>query len=472
MTAILVASLMLPFCIGYCLISLSWPRLGGAWEHLLLKASLSAGIGLGISSGIYFIGLLLFGPSRIVLLVEMLVLISLAAFYWNKTKVRFYSPSPVPDIFTISHPPCHWTLPLSFAIVFLTSMILLSLYIIHNPHGMPDAWGVWNLRARFIFRSGEYWANAFSSVLHWAHHTDYPLLIPCIVARFWQVLGHETQVVPALLSMSFTILTIFLMVSSLSILRGKSQAYLSGLVLASFGLFIHDGDNQCADIPVGFFYLATMVLLFIQERLPKNYNLSLLAGLTASLSGWTKNEGLLFLAAIAIARFAVAVKSEEIKNRLVQLLYFAIGTIPVMSIIIYFKVQLVPPNDLLQSLDHGHLIPRLIDLTAHVQIIKALVNHFLYYSYSLIMLAVCIACFGIKVGEVDKNGIVTSLLTLSIMFCGFYFVYLTTPHDLTWHLKTSLERVLLQLWPTFIFTYFLMVRSPEEVMVPKENRYD
>lgn len=468
MNPYLLLSLLLPMFIGFLCISIYWPWQGQESDHLLLKASLSVGMGLGISSCIYFLCLLFLGPSNIIMLIEIVILISLAALYWNKTIKRVYSASPEPDSLRISESVHHWTLPAAFYISFIVSMTLLSVTLLCYQHGMPDTWGIWNLRARFIFRSGEHWRDAFSPLLHWAHHTDYPLLIPGIIARSWQYIGYETQIIPALISMSFTSATILLIAASISILRGKSQGYLAGLILSGYGLFIFNGSFMCADVPVGFFYLATIVLLFIQDRLPKNYNLSLLAGMMASFSGWTKNEGLLFLASISIARFIGAVKSEEIKNHLLQLLYFAIGIIPVLIIIIYFKVKVVPPNDLMQSLDHRHLVAKLTDLTLHLQIIKALFKHFLSYS-PMLMLAVYLACLGIKVEEVDKKGIVTSIVTLSIMFLGFYFIYLTTPYDLTWHLKTSLDRVLLQLWPSFIFTYFLIVRTPEQFMAFKKN---
>jgi hypothetical protein len=43
------------------------------------------------------------------------------------------------------------------------------------------------------------------------------------------------------------------------------------------------------------------------------------------------------------------------------------------------------------------------------------------------------------------------------MVSGYFFTYLITPLPLTFHLSTSLERVFLQLWPTFLLVAFLIV---------------
>ena len=44
---------------------------------------------------------------------------------------------------------------------------------------------------------------------------------------------------------------------------------------------------------------------------------------------------------------------------------------------------------------------------------------------------------------------------------GYYLVFLVTPYDLAWYLETTLGRLFLQLWPSFLFAYFLSVNTPE-----------
>ena len=54
------------------------------------------------------------------------------------------------------------------------------------------------------------------------------------------------------------------------------------------------------------------------------------------------------------------------------------------------------------------------------------------------------------------------VLTLLTMFVAYFFSYVLTPMDLTWHLSTSLGRLYVQLWPSFIFLLLAALRPAEE----------
>jgi hypothetical protein len=53
------------------------------------------------------------------------------------------------------------------------------------------------------------------------------------------------------------------------------------------------------------------------------------------------------------------------------------------------------------------------------------------------------------------------------MLLGFGVIYVITPKDLAWHLDTSLWRLLLQLWPSALFVYCLIVNAPG----PRRSRW-
>jgi small-conductance mechanosensitive channel len=56
-----------------------------------------------------------------------------------------------------------------------------------------------------------------------------------------------------------------------------------------------------------------------------------------------------------------------------------------------------------------------------------------------------------------------SRMALALTLAGYFAIYLITPRDLYWHLRFSLSRLFLQLWPSTIFLFFLAVarRSSE-----------
>ena len=47
------------------------------------------------------------------------------------------------------------------------------------------------MHARFLFRGGDHWREAFASGLDWSHW-DYPLLLPLSIARGWRYMGGES----------------------------------------------------------------------------------------------------------------------------------------------------------------------------------------------------------------------------------------------------------------------------------------
>ena len=49
---------------------------------------------------------------------------------------------------------------------------------------------------------------------------------------------------------------------------------------------------------------------------------------------------------------------------------------------------------------------------------------------------------------------------LGAMLAGYFFVYLTTPHDLAWHVNTSMDRLLIHLWPSTLLAVFLYLGDP------------
>jgi hypothetical protein len=54
----------------------------------------------------------------------------------------------------------------------------------------------------------------------------------------------------------------------------------------------------------------------------------------------------------------------------------------------------------------------------------------------------------------------SSVLVLPLILAGYFFIYLITPYDLRWHLRFSLNRLFLQLWPSAVFLFFLAAPIP------------
>lgn len=247
---------------------------------------------------------------------------------------------------------------------------------------------------------------------------------------------------------------------------------MAGLILMGTPFFIFLGADQIADNPLAFYFLATMVLFYLYDMDQKiGVGLLVLAGTMAGFSGWTKNEGLLFIIAIPLARLFVPKQPWGTYGK--TMIFFLMGIFPILFTIIIFKSYIAPPNDLWGHQGLDTLFKNLVDLTRYLQIGKAfgltLYNFGYWPSISLNLLLII---YGYMFGFswVRLRGDLLSLLALFlIMFSGYFFVFVFSPQDLSWHLRTALERLFLQFWPSFLFIYFLLMPSPSSTENPASN---
>ena len=98
------------------------------------------------------------------------------------------------------------------------------LYSTINPHGEWDAWAIWNLRARAIFRGVPDWSAVFSPTFPGA---DYPPLVPVAVARLWAYAGREQLIAPAVVALPFSFSSTAIIIVSVGQLRGWASGWLT-----------------------------------------------------------------------------------------------------------------------------------------------------------------------------------------------------------------------------------------------------
>jgi hypothetical protein len=267
------------------------------------------------------------------------------------------------------------------------------------------------------------------------------------VARSWIYTGAETQTVPIGIAVLFTFATVGLLTAGLSELAGREKGLLAGIILLGTTSFIKLGAAQYADVPISFFFLASIVLLCLQNRLPSSG--TALAGTSAALAAWTKNEGLLFF-----AFFLIAIKWT--KRPVSKALTGAFGILVPLAI---FKLSLAPPNYLAQS-GGIVLLRNAMDPSRYLQVAVGFLYQMIHLGGQSLnpMIPLVAALLAIK--HTAKYGTRLAAIILSAMCVGTFFVYIITPFDLAWQISWSLDRVLLQLWPAVLFTCFHTVDFP------------
>jgi hypothetical protein len=283
------------------------------------------------------------------------------------------------------------------------------------------------------------------------------LLLPAFVARGWELLGRESRAVPIALAGFFTFGSVALMATSLATLRGARQGLLAGMALAATPFFFVQGAMQCADVPVAFFRLATLAALAMADR-SHSGGLAALAGAAAALDGWTKNEGLLWFTAFLLARVVVA------GGRLLPA-YIA-GAAPVLAPIVYFKARIAPSSYIFDGTARAGMLVRATDPARYRLIAVEGFRHAWDFGPLLVsavaMLAVYLAVAGLRRDGEDRSILRTGVLAVLFTTLGYFAIYLLEPLDLAWILRTSSDRLLLQLWPGIIFVVFLAARVPQD----------
>jgi hypothetical protein len=483
MIFLLLLSFVISTTIGILLSLLFFPAQEHRSTGLFLRFMIGAALGMGLTSCLFFLCLLINHPGYL-FAVEIMAVLFLCALVFFAFIRRGTGKGGVLDSPVILKFKFQWIFPMVFYGALLSSVISFIIATLKEPHGKWDAWWIWNFHARFIFRSAEQWRNMFTSALDWTH-LDYPLLLPLSIVRSWQYMGSESLYASILPAFLFTFITVGLIWAALSILRSRNQGYLAGLVLMGSPFFIVLGAAQFADIPLAFFFLLTFVFIFFHDRFSENEKgLLILAGLAAGLSAWTKNEGLLFLILVVLTRCIMIAFDRGWKESLRQVVWLLAGAFPVLLILAIFKTQLALSNDLFAGLTIQQILPKLSDAHRFYEIFKAYIltglsftqgfaniRRGIYFNpglVSVILLSVYLLLMGMRIDAKDRLNILNAAVVLLLMLAGYFIIYLISPYELNYHLMTSLNRLYMQLWPSAVFLFFMMARTPEEALISKD----
>ncbi len=479
----IVRSLLLalpPVLIGLAVIFLVWP--GPFQRQALLKLFLGVGAGFGIDSTIYYAWMMLFSPVQGgFLLFEGLVLSGLlAALYWLRLRESLPALKEilaVPKISAVSWLPA----AMFFGALGLFAAAFAA-YTFMQPLGTYDAFGIWNLRARLILTNASNWKIAFSPILYWNIHPDYPLLLTANVTRLWSLLGQLTPRAPIVLAGLFNFSLVGLLFAAVAELKDAGQGALAGLVLMGTPALLFLGASETAEIPLAYYLLASAALLLLYGR-SREKPLLALAGLMAGLAAWTKNEGLLFLAALVSAlvvvafagpRFQAPARRAQMRRGvsgegLQTLWIFGLGLLLPLVTLVAFKLTLAPSNDLFAGQTIPGILARLIDLSRYRTILAALGQNLWDFGDWRFPILPALLLAGIvlfrRLRQDDRWGLAVVLISTFITLAGYFGVYLITPHPLKWHLTYSLDRLLFHFFPVLLLVMFTVSASIEEAWV-------
>ncbi len=437
-------SLGLSLWIGFLLVTIFDPlaNLHPRWAGLLFRISLGTCVGIGCSASAYF-ALVIVGVAQpwAILAIEVPCAGFLTALWLRRV-------GPASARSNEESSPARWIVAGIFLVALLTVLGRLTQVSIANPSGEWDATAIWNLRAKFL-TDQQNWRWVASQQL--ATRPEYPLLLSSFIARGWKLSGDFRALVPLSLGLTFFATLIGLTVSSLVLIRGTIAGLLGGLILLSTSPLLFWAPAQYADIPLACFFLATLALLFIDARNEERSSFALIwAGVCAGLAGGMKNEGGVFAVIVTIAFLAQRPPLRRAKLFLAALIAASLPAI-------YQKVALPTPTWIGQAQTGAGVLARIQDPSRYSVIGKALIDRLTGLGslpgHPLILLAFLALLASPTRDRRDRSAVWISSIAVTGMFLSYLAIYLITPLDLPWQLWTSFERVLLQVWPSFVLLF-------------------
>jgi len=429
------------------------------WAAVLFQTALGTGVGIGVTSIIYFILDVTGAASPAAIFAADIILIVALAWRWFRTR----SAGDAPFSSHVTAPGFRWTwlLALAFGVVLLIAWARLIQMASALPVGEWDAWAMWNLRAKFLAGPGGAWRYALSPLLS-NSHPDYPLLLPAFIARVWKAGGAADTLAPAVTALLFFAGLIALLVSAVALLRGAASALLAGLVILSTTSLLVWAPSQYADIPVAFYYLGAIALIFLDASPAAAGRWVLFwAGLCAGFAAWTKNEGIAFLVLI-LAVFIVFTFWKRRAGVTGRAGWLLAGAAPGVLLTLWLKFFLAPAVDPLVRQGASGLA-RLQDAGRYAEVAKGFFSNLLNLgsgvTHPFILLAILAILLRWQMEERFQLPCLIATTGLVLVFLSYCGVYLVTPYGLAWQVQSSFDRLILQVWPSFLFVFFVLLRS-------------
>jgi len=336
-----------------------------------------------------------------------------------------------------------------------------------NPLGTFDGVAIWNAHAAFLYRPAAGFQELFRTLEQ--GHPEYPLLLPGAIAGQFVFLGQEDPIIPQMTAMAFFLGLTMMIWHSVAALGSKAMALPAALVVLSTPAVSNFSFSQSADLPVAYFALGAAFGLCSQlpggGRLGAKPVPSFLAGLFVGFLAWTKNEGVI-LALLILAVFLLTYPRSRPRCRRVRRSWrmavaVAAGVLPAFLALVVFRVFWASTREAQAFL--GGIAERAMEHDRWLAIahaFKCRLNPFCEPDEWGFFWVLCFTG-GLLIlwrgTQSLRHTFLISFFLLSLMV--YLSFYLITPHDVEWHLRSSVDRLLLQLAPLLAVWVFAAIQQ-------------
>src|SRR5262249_24824687 len=148
--------------------------------------------------------------------------------------------------------------------------------------------------------------------------------------------------------------------------------------------------------------------------------------------------GSLVMVAMILTILMMGVRRKGFRGLPGELAAFALGLLPMLALLIWFRLRLAPGNDLIAGQTWKLTWQRLLDGSRYTLIASSLFRGLLQIGpFAVVFLAIYFCLLGRAPCKSACRRTGYALFLLAPMLVGYVLVYLTTPNPLEWHLATS-----------------------------------
>jgi hypothetical protein len=167
------------------------------------------------------------------------------------------------------------------------------------------------------------------------------------------------------------------------------------------------------------------------------------------MAAWTKNEGLVFVLVMLLLVAVVTVRRGAGR----WLWWWIAGGAPMLAALAWFKLALAPPSWLFGQSPLVY-VDLLLDTERYAVTASLMAQHLWRWGAPLAGIIPLLALAALWLSVVGGGAVRMMAAVIALMFVSYCLAYLTTPFDITWHVTTSFDRLLVQVWPSLVLTVF------------------
>ncbi len=339
-----------------------------------------------------------------------------------------------------------------------------------------DAVANWGLKAKAICQSGTIPTQFFldSSYRNYAYHPDYPLLVPLAQSYLCLFLPEFNEYVSKLVFPCIYLACLLFMFGAtgwLGLSRRGQMVFT--LMLAGTPFFRYQSTLAYTDIVMSYYFFGGVAFLFFYMRRRERV-LLVLSAVWLGLGAMTKNEGLaLGLLCWLVLIFGSMGKplQEHQRGRRPDWVLFLAVWLLVQGPWLIYKSTLHVTNDVvnrraLLAAMRWTLVERLPPILYHYQTqVFGLRN----WNIVWILFLLALILRGKHIMKTEGKYLVLPVLLSLLVYTS---IYLITPRDLVWHLKTSASRVFLHFLPVVVFALAWLYAEEKKASNKAETHTD